>query len=574
MIAAFYDSSTRLLHLAPLTIPMSTPLYVIGHRNPDTDCICAAIGYAWYLREQGMDEAEAACCGEVNARTQFVLDEAGVPAPRLVMDVRPTIGRIMRREVVTACEDETLFEVYRRMQRRHIRAIPALDAAGNLLGLVTFSRLMELVLPDQDMDADSRRVSTSLARLAHVLGATFGNVVEPDRDEDLLVMVAAMSAKGFTGRMRKFPPEKLLIVTGDRPTVQMPAIDYGIRCLIVTGEYKLGDELLEMAQEKGVSVLYSPHDTATTTLLLRSAKVIRDAIQRDIRRIPESALVEPVARELQPSPQELFPVIDENGTLTGVFSKSDLVSPLRTRLILVDHNEFTQAVAGADQASILEVIDHHRLGGGLASREPIRFINEPVGSTCTIVTSFIHARHMSIPRDIGVCLAAGIISDTLHLTSPTTSGTDRRMLSWICSEIGLDAARFAERLFDAGSVLERYPARDAVRMDCKEYTEGEWRFAVAQIEELDLRVFDEHRAGLQDALDALVRDKNLDFAALMVTDITHHLSRLIIAGSERVRDAIDYPRKEDGSFELAGVVSRKKQLLPHIANVLARVTRA
>ncbi len=564
--------------MRPYALPRRTQtenrmsILVIGHKNPDTDAICSAIGYAWVLRGNGMQDAEAACCGEINARTQFALKQAGMPHPRLVMDVRPTIGQIARREVITAREDETLFEVYRRMQQHHVRAIPTLGADGQCRGLLTFSRLMELVLPDPNAGAGSRTVDTSLQRIARVLNATFGHAVEPERDEHLQVMVAAMSAKGFTQRMRQLPPAETLIVTGDRPTIQIPAIEYGVRALIVTGGYHLGDELVEMADERGVSVLYSPHDTATTTLLLRSAKLVAPAIQTGIRRFPASALVEQVARDVGGSSQELFPVLDDEGQLAGVFSKSDLVNPKRAQLVLVDHNEYAQAVTGADQAEILEVIDHHRLGGGLSSREPIRFINEPVGSTCTIVTRFLYQRAGVPPPDIGLCLAAGIISDTLNLTSPTTTDTDRRMLGWLAVQIGLDVAKFSESFFDAGSALELYAPADALKMDCKEYTENGWRFTVAQLEELDFVRFVQHQDELEGALADQVRTSGVDFAAVMITDITRHNSLLMIAGDERVKDAIDYPRRGDGLYAMESVVSRKKQLLPHLARTLAALT--
>lgn len=550
---------------------MSQPIYVIGHKNPDPDAICSAIGYAWFLREHNQLPAEAACCGEINARTQFALQEAGLPPPRLLMDVRPTVRQVARQEIVAAKLDEPLYSVYRTMQQRHVRVMPVLDANGGLQGLVSFSRLMELVLPDHRPDADSRLVETSLRRVADVLGGSFANEVNADETQPLTVMVAAMSARGFTQRMRLFPAERCLIVTGDRPTVQMPAIDYGVRALIITGGYTMADELLEHARERGVSVIYSPHDTATTTLLIRSAKSIRPAVQTEYVRIPAGARVEQVAREVHAVAQDLFPVMDDEGRLIGVFSKSDLVNPPRPKLILVDHNEFSQAVTGADQAEILEVIDHHRLGGGLASREPIRFINEPVGSTSTIVGKFMFHRRAPPPRAIGLCLAAGIISDTLLLKSPTTTESDHRILNWLAEQCGIGVAAFAETLFAAGSVLELKTPEEAVAMDCKEYAEHDWRFAVAQVEELDLTHFSEHHKGLEKALAKLVAERRLHFAALMVTDITRHFSMLLVEGDPRVKDAIDYPEQEDGLYQMEGVVSRKKQLLPHLMQVLSRL---
>jgi manganese-dependent inorganic pyrophosphatase len=545
---------------------------VIGHRNPDTDAICSAIAYAWFLRELGQPEVSAACCGEINVRTQFVLAEAGMDAPPLVMDVRPTVGSVVRRTVIAARQDEPLYAVYRRMQQGRVRALPVLDGNGGLAGIASFARLMELVLPDHDIDAGARIVQTRLEALREVLDGSFAHVRDGGRPEDLVVTVAAMSAEGFGARLRQFPAPRIIVVTGDRPTVQQRAIDYGVRCLIVTGGYALPEDLLRSAAEKGVCVLLSPHDTATTTLLIRSSKLIAPAVVPASLTFPESAHLDQVARRVAGTSQELFPVLGEDGRLGGVFTKSDLVNPPRRRLILVDHNELSQAVAGAEQADIVEVIDHHRLGGGLVSREPIRFINEPLGSTCTIVAKFIAQRDMKPPRPVALCLLSGIVSDTLNLTSPTTTAADRELLAWLGGVCGIEPADFARRLFAAGSALETASPRDAVGLDSKVYAEAGRRFAISQVEELGLAGFEGRKEELREALQELSRRQRLDFAGLLVTDITRAFSLLMLAGDREVIEAVDYPEREPGLFELEGVVSRKKQLLPHLLRVLARLS--
>jgi manganese-dependent inorganic pyrophosphatase len=544
---------------------------VIGHRNPDTDAVCSAIAYAWLLRELGDPGATAACCGEINVRTQFVLAEAGLDAPPLVMDVRPTVGSVARRKIIAARRTEPLYAVYRRMQQNHVRALPVLDDDDSIAGIASFARLMELVLPDHDIDAGARIVQTRLDCVREVLEGSFAHVHDSDRTEELVVTVAAMSAEGFDRRMREFPAPRTIVVAGDRPTVQIRAIDYGVRCLVVTGGYALPDELLAKAAGRGVCVLLSPHDTATTTLLIRSSKVIGTAVAPAALSFPESAALDQVAKQVAGSSQELFPVLDEGGRLSGVFTKSDLVDPPRRRLILVDHNELAQAVAGADQADIAEVIDHHRLGGGLISREPIRFINEPLGSTCTIVAKFLSHRNLVPPRPIGLCLLAGIVSDTLNLSSPTTTGSDREFLAWLGLVCGVDPGDFARRLFAAGSALESATPGDAVALDSKIYEEAGRRFAISQVEELGLAGFEGRKAELREALSALARRERLDVAGLLVTDITRGFSLLMLVGDREVIDAVDYPEREPGLFELEGVVSRKKQLLPHLLRVLARL---
>jgi manganese-dependent inorganic pyrophosphatase len=241
--------------------------------------------------------------------------------------------------------------------------------------------------------------------------------------------------------------------------------------------------------------------------------------------------------------------------------------------VLVDHNELAQAVSGADEAEILEVLDHHRVGGGLISREPIRFQNDTVGSTCTMVTRCYRRENQVPPLGIGQCLAAGIISDTLNLSSPTTTPVDQDMLAWLGSACGFDVAAFAEAFFAVGSVLQLCTPGEALRMDCKEYTEGPWRMAVAQIEEMGFQRFQQHEQALTEALAELLREQRLDFACLLVTDISLNNSLLLVAGDQQVIDAIEYPRLDSHLFQLDAVVSRKKQLLPHLARHLARLEK-
>jgi len=553
------------------------PVLVIGHKHPDTDSICSAIGYSHYLNLTYLPDAVPACCGDLSPRTQFVLTQAGVEPPRLVLDVRPTLGQLCHHQVVSAREDEAFFQVYRRMQAHRLTSLPVLDAAGRLTGMLSLSRLLELLVPDGDPHTPSpspRLVETSLDRICSALSGTFLNAVATERSEELLLKVGAMSSGRFIPRLREFPPGQALIVVGDRPTIQAPTVAFGARCMVVTGGAGLAPELLQAARERGVSVISSPWDTATTTLLIRGAKGIGPAIDREFLRFQPSMLARTVLKQVRPVPQDLFPVVDETGTLLGVFSKDDLASPEPVRLVLVDHNELAQAVCGADEAEILEVLDHHRVGGGLVSREPIRFQNDTVGSTCTLVTRCFRRDGLVPAPGIAKCLAAGIISDTLHLSSPTTTPVDRDMLAWLGQVGDFEPAPFAEAFFAVGSVLQLCPPREALRMDCKQYTEGPWKLAVAQIEEVGFEHFRAQRAALQAALEDLLREQQLDFTCLLVTDITLNNSLLLVAGAAPVIERMDYPRLDGHLFQLDAVVSRKKQLLPHLIRILERLEKA
>ena len=557
--------------------PDSSTIYVIGHRNPDTDAICSAIGYAAFLRATRECDAQAACCGELTVRTAWVLQQAGLSAPKLIMDVRPTALTICRREVLTAAPDETFLAVYRRMIEHHFRAMPVVDAEGRLLGIPTIQELAELFLPPDDTRANSaanRAVYTSLKNVSAALGAAIlGDGSDQETFEELLLVVAASSKDTTKNRAQQFPARRVAIVTGDRPEIHELAVELKVRCLIITGGFMPSDELQAQAREHGVAILVSVHDTASTSQLIRFSRAIGEAMVGEFVSFTARTLLSEVKHEVQQSHQPLFPVVDEETrTLLGVFSKSDLVNVPRTKLVLVDHNEFAQAVTGADDADIVEVIDHHRLSGNLRTKEPVRFINEPVGSTSTIVALMFRMRGLAPDQPTALCLCAGMVSDTLNLTSPTTTNTDREILPWLAGIAGIQAEAFVKDFFAAGSMLRENSPAAAVESDRKEFEENGWRISISQIEELGLDEFWKREQDLQAALDTVCKAKQVHFACLMVTDITEHYSVLLVAGNERVVEAIEYPRLHKHLFEMRGVVSRKKQLFPHLGRLLSKLS--
>jgi manganese-dependent inorganic pyrophosphatase len=550
------------------------PTYVIGHKNPDTDAICSALGYADLLRRTGMPEAEAARCGELNARTTFALGEAGQAAPRLVMDVRPTAGQMARRDVISADVDDSFREAFDRMRGAGLRTLPVLDGDRQVVGMLSLQKMVDLLLPDTGRKGEARVVDTNLRRIAQGVDGEILHAVALDDEQPYLMTVGAMRAVDFAKRLTDYPRERIVLVVGNRPSIQEPAIDYGVRAIVVSGGYGMEEGLLARARERGVTVICSPHDTASTTILIKCSKRVTHAVQRDFVWFDAQAPVEKIRAEVAATSLTLFPVLDEDGRLSGVFSKSDLVDPPLTRLILVDHNEFGQAVNGVEQAEILEVLDHHRLGGNLVTREPIRFINEPLGSTCSIVAKLFRQRGLVPEPGIALCLATGIIADTLHLTSPTTTPEDREILAWLGECTGRDLKAYADAFFSAGSVLQVQAAEDVTRGDCKEFVEQGWKFAIAQVEELGLERFWDRKEELRAALEGLRRERGLDFACLFITDISRHTSVMLACGDPRVVEAVDYPRLEPGLFELEGVVSRKKQLLPHFISLLRGLPRS
>jgi manganese-dependent inorganic pyrophosphatase len=551
----------------------SAPIFVIGHRNPDTDAICAAIGYAEYLRRTRYPEAVAACCGMVNARTKWVLQKSGLEAPRLIMDVRPTAASICRRDVVKARPDDSFLDVYRYLVERNFRCLPVVDDSGRVLGMPTLGDILNLLVPGGGgRPIGDRRVHTSLARIRSVLGAQLDTGERMEEEGDLVLMVAASSVATNERGLAKLPIERVLVVVGDRPDVHEQVIEKGVRSVLLTGGFGYNIDLVHRAHERGVALLRCTQDTATAVGLIRCSRRVSDVLEKDFLSFGASELVSRIVHAAHHSPQPLFPVVDEEtARLMGVFSKSDLVELPRARLVLVDHNEFSQAVTGAEEAEIVEVLDHHRISGNLISREPVRFINEPVGSTSTIVARFFQMSDLEPSAGAALCLMAGLISDTLKLTSPTTTELDHRILEWLAKLAKMDVDEFTQGFFEAGSILKELSAADVLTADRKEYVEAGWRLGISQIEELGLETFPDREKDLQRALADLRIARRLDFACLLVTDITRHRSLLLVEGDPKMIEAIDYPRLRKNVFDLEGVVSRKKQFFPYLSNRLAKI---
>ena len=541
---------------------------VFGHRNPDTDAICSAIAYADLLQRTTRPDAVACCCGAPNQRTQFVLARAGVPAPRIVMDVRPTVEDVCRRGIVTAAFGDSFHEAYQRMQAADLRAIPVIDAERRVVGVLSVLNLMDLFFHDEGDPIRSRTVTTCLRKIHDVLGGDFQHAIEPEKRDELLVMVGAMSAEGFTDRMRRFPAEKLVVVCGDRPTIQLPAIEHGVRALVLTGNFRLSSGLVELARIRGVSVVISPFDTLNTTLRLKSSQFIDAVVDTDVVTVPAKTTVAEARAVAERSTQPVFPVVGDDGRLVGLSFKSDLVNPPRPKLVLVDHNELAQAVSGADEADIVEVLDHHRLGGGLRSTQPIRFINEPVGSTCTLVARQFRASGVEPSAGVALCMASGIISDTLFLRSPTTTDVDRDVLEWLRGLCGEDLDRYAREFFEIGSALRSSTPAGVIGEDCKEFSEHGVRFSISQIEETGFDLFWERKDDLRTALEDFAARQRLDFSALLVTDVVSNGSLLLLSREPEAWEEIHYPRLDRGLYSLKNVVSRKKQLLPLLARLI------
>ena len=553
-----------------------TPFYVIGHKNPDTDAICSAIGYAALLRAVGEEpHAIAARCGEISQRTKWVLERAGLDAPLLITDVRVNAGMIAHRKVIKVNVADTFLTAYRRMLAAEIRCVPVEDDAGNLQGILRYFDLLKLLLPADTEGLSVRTIHVSLAKLADTLQAKSLGAVLPvaEFEEDLILLVGASSQATVDKRLKQAVTEgnvqQFLVICGDRPIVQRYAIDHGARALLVTGDNPVSAEILAYAGRKGVVVLLCHQDTASASTLIRCSRTVRHVMEKNFQTLGLSEPISRLRKSLAAVDQDLFPVIEHNGSkMVGVIAKSDLVDPPRIRLALVDHNEYAQAVNGVEEAEITEVIDHHRLAGDLVSREPIRYLNEPVGSTCTLVgRKFFHRGLMPAPA-VAMCLCAGIVSDTLCLTSPTTTLLDREMLTWLGGVAGVEPQKFTDEFFAVGSLIANGTPEEILNADRKEFAEQGLTVSISQVEERDLHGFAARRLELETALRDLYLAQKYDLAVLAITDVALHHSMILAIGQEAALAKLPFERRDESLFHAPGVVSRKRQIFPAVCEAI------
>jgi manganese-dependent inorganic pyrophosphatase len=552
----------------------ANPIYVIGHRNPDADSICSAIAYAAFKEARGEHSYIAARCGNSNARIDAILERFHTPLPLYLSDVHPRVRDMMVPEPLVVQEDATCAEALNIIDRHGITYLPVVSPENRAVGSLTLAQLGHFFIPRLDEPRAMRQVRTSLARIARTLQGSVLHTVDENRIEDIYVRVAAMDIGTFwkISERERIPASQSLIIVGDRRDIQQRAIELGIRALIVSGSLPVEPAILELARSRGVSILSSPHDTATTSWFVRTASTVSGLVDRQFAGLSVEARIADIRRKFSQYSPHAMMVTGEDGMLVGILTKSDLLKPVPTRLVLVDHNELTQAVPGADEVVITEILDHHRLGP-VTTTQPILFINEPVGSTCTIVADHFRRHGLKPSADLAGIMMSGLISDTLLLQSPTSTAKDADTLNWLQSHADIKAQALAQLIFSSGSVILANPSDKVVRSDFKIYEEESVRFAVSQVEELGFDNFWQHAAELSAALQELRTTERLAFASLLVTDINTQNSLMLVKGDPEVIRRISYAHvQQDEIFDLPGVVSRKKQLIPYLSDVLKAMT--
>jgi manganese-dependent inorganic pyrophosphatase len=548
---------------------MPDPIFILGHKNPDADAICSALAYEAYKHAIGETEYIAARCGNSNARIDAILERFNVPLPRFIGDVTPRVGNIMQKQVRSVTRENTCAEALELIDQHDVRALPVVDQHGKLEGLISIFQLGEFFIPKPNEQRAMRHVHTSISAIIRSLNAKVLHQENADPVEELFVRVGAMDIRSFDSHYKEngTTADTSIIIVGDRWDIQARCLELGVRLLVITGGLEVNEDIIASAKKKHISLIVSPYDSASTSWIIRSATYIDGLVHSGVKCFTPDDRIESVKRRIGNANDALYMVVNEDKELIGVFSKSDILRPSKTRIALVDHNELGQAVNGAAHVQITEILDHHRLGN-IPTDLPILFINRPVGSTCSIVADLFRAKALTPSPGIAGVIMAGIISDTLHLNSPTTTPLEGELLQWLAPIAGISPHDLAELIFSSGSVIIGHTPDEVVCSDCKIYADGNVRYSVSQIEELGFDHFWKKEDELDAALEAYRTRENLLVSFLLVTDINTQNSLLIVAGNDELKSQIHFtPHGQNNIYDLPGIVSRKKQLIPYISTL-------
>ena len=533
---------------------------VIGHRNPDTDSICSAIAYAELKNKTSDLVCEARRAGKMNQETEFVLKKFGVTPPRMCTDVNPKIRDVDYRQVPGIPGSTSLRKAWEIMRDQKIDTLPVTSEDDELQGVITVKDIAtaNMDLFDTGILAKSR---TSYRNILETLGAT--------------MVVGSEDAECTTGHIRigTATPEMLessmekgdIVILTNRYESQLCAIEKEASLIIICNGAKVGRTIQHIAAETGVAIMSAPCDTYAAAKLISQCAPISYYMTRDD--IMKFTLVTPVAdvtRVMAKVRHRYFPILDADGKYCGMISRRNIINLRKRRIILVDHNEATQAVEGFDQAEILEIIDHHRIGS-LETSGPVYFRNQPVGCTATIVTQMYDENGVTIPQKIAGLLLAAILSDTLVFRSPTCTPIDVSAANRLAKIAGVDINEFANEMFEAGEKLDGKTAEEVFLQDFKVFMCGDIRFGVAQGSYMTRKNLTAAEALLKPYLEEARNKQNVEDIYMLLTDVPKGESVVICNGryaAEVLTDGFDTQPAADASWTLPGVVSRKKQFIP------------
>jgi len=539
-------------------------LFVIGHKNPDTDSIVSAIALAELKAATGETNVFAARAGDLNPQTEFILNHFNIQPPRYISDVHPRAKDIMSAGVVTVTEQTPFHKVLELMRKEEVRFMPVLDPDGRPKGVLTLMELAKRYLEAEH----SIEVTTSLRNIVETLGAKVKHDTLGSREITLTAYIGAMSEEAFLYILGQEDPARCAIIVGDRKDIQKRAVEKGVGLLIISGGFDIEKCVLDAAREKGVSIIVSPFDSATTSILVRVSTPASMVCERSFETVSPDDLVENIKFKAAVSAGLI--VLDGNGIMQGVITKTDILKPSGMNLILVDHNELSQAVDGAEKVNIVEVVDHHRIGN-FTCPLPIPFICEPVGSTSTLVAELFRRTGAPLKKEIAGLMLSGVLSDTVILKSPTTTARDKDIVGWLEERSGLDHLILGKEIFGSTASLKSRGPEAVVGGDFKVFETKGRKFGIGQVETIGFDEFRDEALKLSAELVKARDKKELKLSALLVTDITQGTSLLLAVGDKEVLYKLDYPRLGEGVYELKNVISRKKQVVPHILGLFNEI---
>ena len=533
---------------------------VIGHRNPDTDSICSAIAYAELKNRTSTLVCEPRRAGKMNQETEFVLKKFGVTPPRMCTDVNPKIRDVDYREMPGIPGSTSLRRAWKIMRDQQIDTLSITSADNELEGIIT---VKDLATANMDV-FDTAVLAKSRTSYKNILETLNGTMVVGDADA--VCTTGHIKIGTATPEMLESSVEKGdIVILSNRYESQLCAIEKEASLLIICNGAKVGRTIQRIADETGVAIMTTPVDTYAAGKLISQCAPISYYMTRD--NILKFTLVTPVAdvlRVMAKVRHRYFPILDEEGKYCGMVSRRNVIALRKRRIILVDHNEATQAVEGFDQAEILEIIDHHRIGS-LETSGPVYFRNQPVGCTATIITQMYDENGMEIPPQIAGLLLAAILSDTLVFRSPTCTPLDEALAKRLAKIAGVDIDEFASEMFEAGEKLDGKTAEEVFLQDFKVFMCGDIRFGVAQGSYMTRKNLQAAQALLQPYLEEARNKQNVEDLYMLLTDVPKEESVVICTGryaAEVLSNGFESRPAADGSWTLPGVISRKKQFIP------------
>ena len=542
--------------------------YVIGHKNPDTDSVVSAAAYAALKRALGFGNTLAARAGAVNPQTEYIFHRFNVPLPEFIPDLVPKVDYYLGEAPVCVDEMMPLWEALSIMEKANRQVLPIVDAQGKYRAMLHYSAFAQNILTKIN-PRHKAVIPTSLSHLIETIKAQPLVVFDKDTVFNARIVVVALSTEKFRDYIHAEPADNKIVLVGDREDAQRIAVEAGAKAIIITNGILPCKEVKELAEKKGVSILTSPYDTSSTSLLvLYSAPVITVA-DEGIVPLGRRDWIKTAKQAIARSPSRSVPVVDDEGKVIGLFTEGDLIKEANIEVIMVDHNEFSQAVEGIDHYRIQEVIDHHRLGS-FSTPYPITFINKVVGSTSTIVASMFRETHTPLTKPFASILLCGILSDTLVLKSATTTDIDRDMAEYLSNITDLSIEAVGLDIMTSASEAARLPADKMVRVDRKEYESSGKKLSVSQIELTSNAEIMERGAEILEGLAHLRAETGSYLTALMATDITKLESILFLDAESDLYSYVNYPSPKKGIYMLKDVLSRKKQLMPTIFEMVEK----